>query len=128
MSIGFQCIACPYPVRELTHLSPMPDGVAVTVCLLQGGAFYGLEQYPWHSAPMYLLVGLAKLVAIAVTVQAGFRVSAKHRFLTPAGRGELNVVLVACSSTSIGWTSNQHHRYPCLPYRHGSLMTQVSRA
>lgn len=42
--------------------------------LKQGGFFYGLEHYPWDSGPMYLLVGMAKLVAIAFTVQSGFRV------------------------------------------------------
>ncbi|CAM9352397.1 unnamed protein product, partial [Hapterophycus canaliculatus] len=49
------------PGKALPHIWP------------QGGIFYGLERYPWESGPMYLLVGLTKLVAIACTVQAGFR-------------------------------------------------------
>lgn len=43
--------------------------------ITQGGIFYGLERYPWETGPMYALVGLVKLLAIAFTVQAGFRVS-----------------------------------------------------
>lgn len=46
---------------------------------LQGGVFYGLDRYPWESAPMYMLVGAAKLLAIACAVQSGFRVS--HMYL-----------------------------------------------
>ncbi|CAM9537552.1 unnamed protein product [Ascophyllum nodosum] len=38
-----------------------------------GGLFYGLERYPWETAPMYMLVGFVKLLAIACAVQAGFR-------------------------------------------------------
>ena len=44
-------------------------------CTTQGGLFYGLERYPWESSPMYMLVGAAKLLAIACSVQSGFRVS-----------------------------------------------------
>ncbi|CAM9371506.1 unnamed protein product [Ectocarpus sp. 6 AP-2014] len=49
------------PGKDLPHIWP------------QGGVFYGLERYPWESGPMYLLVGLVKLLAIACTVQSGFR-------------------------------------------------------
>ncbi|CAM9780961.1 unnamed protein product [Pylaiella littoralis] len=49
------------PGRDLPHIWP------------QGGLFYGLERFPWESGPMYLLVGMAKLLAIACTVQSGFR-------------------------------------------------------
>ncbi|CAN0122704.1 unnamed protein product, partial [Hapterophycus canaliculatus] len=49
------------PGKELPHIWP------------QGGFFYGLERFPWESGTMSLLVGLAKLLAIAFTVQSGFR-------------------------------------------------------
>ncbi|CAM9694292.1 unnamed protein product [Discosporangium mesarthrocarpum] len=39
----------------------------------QGGFFYGLAPYEWESPPMYLAVGFFKLVAISVTIHAGFR-------------------------------------------------------
>ncbi len=56
----------PYP---LSHTTAKPSAP------LQGGVFYGLERFPFESGFMYLVVGLAKLLAIACTVQAGFRVS-----------------------------------------------------
>lgn len=56
------------------ELTPSSTVTALLYARPQGGFFYGLERFPFESGHMYLLVGLGKLLAIAVTVQAGFRV------------------------------------------------------
>ena len=72
----YHTVLRPFLRKSFATLSPAPTYVSTSSS--QGGVFYGLERYPWESGQMLLLVGLAKLLAIACTVQAGFRVSHPH--------------------------------------------------